>query len=192
MKNEAEIAEIVKVVGNYAETIWNWQTSKINGKDKMYATYALALADLPANVVALAMKKLSRSSKYWPSVAEIWETCEDIVHEAQGVHEATESEAWAEVQQQTKTAWVNKTPVFSSVEIELAAKRYGWHELCMLQSNEVGIARAQFGRYYTEIMTQKKQNAEMNRLLLSATQAQKNQLAAIAQLTMKAVEAHLA
>lgn len=189
MDNDNE-KEIVRIIARYAASLWPRQSKELTAVT--YAAYARVLSDISAQVVDMSLAELARTMTFFPAAAEIRTVAEKIIVAAAGQKQASESEAWAEVQQQVKTSWTNKTPAFSSAEIALAAKRFGWMELCTLQTNEVGIARAQFCRFYKEIIETKKEKSKIDQLLSSATQAQKNQLAAIAQLTAKAAETHTA
>ena len=61
-----------------------------------------------------------------------------------------------------------------------------------IMTQEVRRWGIQNERFYKEIIETKKEKSKIDQLLSSATQAQKNKLAAIAQLTAKAAETHTA
>lgn len=183
--------EIIHVLGNYAASVWARQSRDLEAVT--YAAYGRILSDLPAPVVDMAMAELARTMTFWPAAAEIRATADKIMAAATGQQIADETEAWAEVQARVRdTGLYHAMPEFSDAAITLAAKRYGWVELCTLEMDQVGVARAQFCRFYREIIDKKREKAQMDRLLASATPAQRSQLAAIAQLTAKATETHTA
>ena len=183
--------EIIHTLANYAASVWARQSRDLGAVT--YAAYGRILSDLPAPVVDMALAELARTMTFWPAAAEIRATADKIMAAVTGHYQADETEAWAEVQARVRdTGLYHAMPKFSSPAIALAAKRFGWLELCTLQSDQVGVARAQFCRFYQEIVKREAEKTQMDRMLASATPAQKNQLAAIAQLTTKAVGAHLA
>lgn len=190
MDNDNE-KEIVRIIARYAASLWPRQSKELTAVT--YAAYARVLSDISAQVVDMSLAELARTMTFFPAAAEIRTVAEKIIAAASGQNEASESEAWAEVQARVRdTGLYHAMPNFSTQSIMLAAKRFGWPELCTLQTNEVGIARAQFCRFYKEIIETKKEKSKIDQLLSSATQAQKNQLAAIVQLTAKAAETHTA
>lgn len=175
--------KIMGILGNYAATIWAKQTRDL--RPETYAAYARVLSDVPIEAVEAAMAELSRTNTFWPSAAEIFEETKKIIRAING-EEADESAAWEEVQREVRRVWLSgRAPDFTKPEIALAVKRYGWHELCTLQMDAVGIARAQFCRFYREIIDGNRERARMAQVMSRMAPAQLNQLRNVAQLVEK-------
>lgn len=184
MTHEQEIAQIV---GEYAVGAWPAQTKTF--LPVTYMLYARALAPFPTEAIKMAMEQLAYTSKFWPTIAEIVETIRTLQAAARGEHIPDASEAWAEIEMAVKKYHVYATPKFSTAEIELAAKRYGWADLCNLPADQAGIARAQIMRIYTEIIEQNAERHRMEYALSSATAEQRMKIAGSVKLIADIAEA---
>ena len=184
MTHEQEIAQIV---GEYAVGAWPAQTKTF--LPITYMLYARALAPFPVEAVKMAMEQLAYTSKFWPTIAEIVETIRTLQAAARGEHIPDASEAWAEIEMAVKKYFVYGKPKFSTPEIEMAAKRYGWDDLCSLPADQAGIARAQIMRIYTEIIRQKAERNLIEYSLNGATPEQKLKIAGSVKLIADIAEA---
>ena len=117
--------------------------------------YARALSGYQPKVVDAAMVKLLKTSKWFPTVAEIIEAIESMTNHArreEGHGELTSAEAWAEVMKNARVYHIYSPWRFSSPAVEQAAKQFGIAELCCLEVDAVNTARAQFMRIYDGVI----------------------------------------
>lgn len=126
--------------------------------------YSKVLSKLELVEIEAAMNKIILTSKFFPSVAEIYEQVQVMRNYAltkSGLaNNLTDAEAWENVQKVVKGhGQYSREPwIFANEKVERAARQYGLMELCRLESNEVGIARAQFMKIYNRIVS--KENAD--------------------------------
>ncbi|WP_027406190.1 hypothetical protein [Anaerovibrio sp. RM50] len=159
-------AEIIKLLTPYLMAFPN---SKMN--EGSLLVYSKALSGLELVEIEAAMNKLILTSKFFPSVAEIYEQARLVrqyaVAESSGVRDLTESEAWDNAMQVVKEhGLLNSEPWnFANEKVAKAARRFGLKELSLLRTDEVNIARGQFTRFYREIMNEDNDN-EYNKLVL--------------------------
>ena len=144
-------AEIVRTLAPY---LMAFPQSKINTGSLL--VYARALSPLSIAEVDAAMLKLMRTSKFFPTVAEIFEQAESVRETACGQETASVDEAWHDVMKQVHDAFVYREPAFSSDEIKRAALNMGWTALCNLEPDGMNTARAQFRDIYLGILRRKK------------------------------------
>lgn len=158
--------EIVKMLTPY---LMAFPHSKMN--EGSLIVYSKALSGLELVEIEAAMNKLILTSKFFPSVAEIYEQARTMkqyaLAEANGVHELSESEAWDNAMQVVKEhGLLNSEPWnFANEKVAKAARRFGLKELSLLRTDEVNIARAQFMKFYREIVNDDNNN-EYNKLVL--------------------------
>lgn len=110
--------------------------------------YAIALSELGEAELQAGVLKCMRTSKFFPSIAEIMDASLGMVKAITGTQEKSADEAWNEVQKQMVEAFIYKKPVFSTPEIEQAALAMGWTSLCNTPVEDMGTARAQFRKFY--------------------------------------------
>lgn len=130
--------------------------------------YSRALLPLSLAAIDAAMTKLLQTSVFFPSVAEIFKEADKM--EAFATSNAnggipTAAEAWEEVQRLVKDYYVYKKWEFSCPEVERAAKQFGINEMCLLESNAVNTARAQFMRIYDAVVNQDRESRQNQRAL---------------------------
>lgn len=121
-------------------------------------TYAVALSELAPVELVAGVLKCMRTCKFFPTIAEIMDASMDMVKVATDTREKSSDEAWNEVQRQMQEAFIYKTPVFSTPEIEQAAKAMGWISLCETPTDQIGTARAQFRGFYEAACQRSKQS----------------------------------
>lgn len=112
--------------------------------------YVMALNNIQPELLIKACNVLMTDSKFLPTIAEIVETAKAVNADKNRELPAW-SEAWAEIQKQVHDAFVYKKPVFSCPEIEQAAIRFGWMELCEAKTDDMPTIHAQVRRIYEDI-----------------------------------------
>ena len=155
--------EIVKALTPYMTV---YPTCKLDAVG--ITIYARALANIPAPVIDAAMRKLLYTSKWFPTVAEIFEAVESLHEEVErrnGNGNPTPAEAWAEVMRCAEIYHVSRPWKFSCEAVKKAAKQFGIYELCSLETEAVNTARAQFMRIYDGILKTAKVRKENERIL---------------------------
>lgn len=144
--------EIAKVVATYLAA---FPQSKLT--DAGLLVYVEALQQLDIATIKAALSKLMRTSKFFPSVAEIYEQAEAMTRHVKQDEQSTAAEAWGEVMGFAKSKGIYQSWDYSRPEIKEAVKIFGGREeLCMLEMDNVGVARAQFMKIYDALMARKK------------------------------------
>lgn len=125
-------------------------------KDGTIQVYGRLLADIPGAVLEQAAIQITRTSKWFPSVAELVEASTGLMVEIQAL--PSEFEAWEEVYRMMQTkGWYPRTdindrsgtPEFSHPLITRAVEVMGWKDLCM--SEELNYTRPQFYKVYNSL-----------------------------------------
>ena len=154
MSNETEI---IKVLAPYLAA---FPQSRMDRAGLMI--YAKALKELSTAEIDAAMLHLMRTLRFFPSVAEIFESAGVIRSAAlQNDGKPDAGQAWKEAMDCVKKFSVYKEWQYSCEEVKQACKRFGTRELCALQTTEVNTARAQFMRIYKEILETAKVRREV-------------------------------
>lgn len=161
MDKEHQVA-IIKTLMPYLAAL---PQSKIN--EGSLVIYARALSCLSLEQIDAAMLKLMRTSKFFPTVAEIFEQVENIQHFARGTNAPTADEAWGEAMKQAHDKSVYSKWEYSCEAVKIAVKRFGKNELCCLETDNVNTARAQFMRIYESVIKQSK-DKKTNKSVLKA------------------------
>lgn len=135
--------------------------------------YADILEDKPAEKVAVVMKKLCKTSKFFPRIADIVEAIEALDEyqaKADGQGTLTPAEAWEAVMETCKSHSIySKEPwVFVNADVERSARMFGLLELASIEAKDINIARAQYMRIYASVVSQRKEEAENKKLLAIA------------------------
>ncbi|MDU2064391.1 MAG: hypothetical protein E6713_06065 [Sporomusaceae bacterium] len=139
--------------------------------------YAIALSDMDLGAVSAGVTRCMRTNTFFPSIPEIREAAQVMEEHVMGTAMKTADEAWKEVLEQIQVAHIYKTPQFSTPEIEVAARRMGWIDLCQTQSDKTSIVRAQFFKIYASVCQQKREKRINDQVLqtLSGCQMIKSQ-----------------
>ena len=124
--------------------------------EKSLVIYAKALSELSIAEIDAAMLKILRTSKFFPSVSEIFEQAEAMRNYAGASDMPTPGEAWQEAMREAHDKFVYGEWELSTPEIEQAVKSFGKMALCELESEGMNTARAQFMRIYTGICERKR------------------------------------
>ena len=141
--------EIDRAIDALAPLICAYPAARIT--EETIQVYAVALSELHETEIAAGVLRCIRTCKFFPSIAEIMDASQSVVKAANGTTCKSPDEAWKEVVQQMKDAFVYRKPVFSTPEIEQAALSMGWNSLCETPVDQAGVARAQFLRLYESV-----------------------------------------
>ena len=112
--------------------------------------YVSQLKSIPPQMLMQACNVIISTKDFLPSVAEIVQTVKAINADKDS-EPLPWSEAWAEILKQMQDAFIYKKPVFSRPEIEQAAMRFGWMNLCEVKTDDLPIVHAQVRRIYEDI-----------------------------------------
>jgi hypothetical protein len=110
--------------------------------------YARALQDVPLDELDAAMVRLMRTSKFFPTVAEILESVKTTREVISGKDTSGAGAAWHEAMELVRHVGPYRPWTYSSPAVERAVKQFGKIELCELETDDVNTARAQFMRIY--------------------------------------------
>ena len=124
--------------------------SKIN--EGSLVIYAKALSSLSIAEIDAAMLKIMKTSKWFPTIAEIFEASENIETFITGKSKPTADMAWAEAMKLAHDKWIYGKWEYSCKEVELAVNYFGKMELCQIETDNINTARAQFMRIYESVL----------------------------------------
>ena len=163
-KSQEKLMDITKMLSPYLAVFPSCKIDSVG-----LVMYAKALLPLSLPVIEAALIKLLQTSVFFPSVAEIFKAADEmeefVLAQTSGSRVPTAAEAWEEVQRLVKDCYVYKKWEFSCPQVEKAAKQFGIKELCVLESNAVNTARAQFMRIYDSIVNQNLADRQNQRAL---------------------------
>lgn len=163
-KSQEKLMDITKMLSPYLAVFPSCKIDSVG-----LVMYAKALLPLSLPVIEAALIKLLQTSVFFPSVAEIFKEADEMerfaLAKSSGSRVPTAAEAWEEVQRLVKDCYVYKKWEFSCQQVEKAAKQFGIKELCVLESNAVNTARAQFMRIYDSIVNQNLADRQNQRAL---------------------------
>lgn len=163
-KSQEKLMAITKMLSPYLAVFPSCKIDSVG-----LVLYAKALQPLSLPAIEAAMAKLHQTSTFFPSVAEIFKEADEMerfaLAKSSGSRVPTAAEAWEEVQRLVKDCYVYKKWEFSCPQVEKAAKQFGIKELCVLESNAVNTARAQFMRIYDSIVNQNLADRQNQRAL---------------------------
>lgn len=163
-KSQEKLMAITKMLSPYLAVFPSCKIDSVG-----LVMYAKALLPLSLPAIEAALIKLLQTSVFFPSVAEIFKEADEMerfaLAKSSGSRVPTAAEAWEEVQELVKDCYVYKKWEFSCPQVERAAKQFGIKELCVLESNAVNTARAQFMRIYDSIVNQNLADRQNQRAL---------------------------
>ena len=148
--------------------------SKIE-KDSL-KVYARALNCLSLEQINAAMLKLMKTSKWFPTISEIFEASENIETFITGKSKPTADMAWAEAMKLAHDKWIYGKWEYSCKEVELAVNYFGKMELCQLETDNINTARAQFMRIYESVLKRQRDIKTNGEVLNQLPQKQVNVL----------------
>ena len=164
MGEKNKLAEIIKLLTPYLAVFPSCKVDSVG-----LVLYAKALISLPVPAIDAAMVKLLQTHTFFPAVAEIFQEADAMrqhaLEEATGKHLPTAAEAWAEVQSHVRRCGLYAKWEYSCEEVEQATQQFGKYELCMLETDAVNTARAQFMRIYESVLKRGREKMENQRAL---------------------------
>ena len=133
----SEVAELVAMlIAAYPRAHINEATSRI---------YEADLIDLDADMAHRAVVKLRRSSKWFPTIAEIREAAHDIA----SPNQSTALEAWGKVCSAAERRGSHWSPRFRCAITQRCVEAMGWRYIC--RSGNDAADRARFVQLYDEL-----------------------------------------
>ena len=127
--------------------------------------WSLLLGDMPYEIAKAAVIKVCRSSRFFPSVAEIVDAAHELDPRTDKL--PTAAEAWEEVKKLLSSVgpYVSeKRPlIFSCQTVGRAARSIGWQQLCNSENPEAD--RAHFMRIYESMRSKHRETTELNKAL---------------------------
>ncbi len=163
-------AEIIKLLQRYFAAYPNSQMDA-----GALAFYARALAPLSIETIDAAMMMLIRTSKFFPSIAEVFQAAQSLIDYMENKRPSA-TEAWAEVMREARRKHLYKPWDYSCDEVQKAVAAFGKQELCTLEEDKVGIARAQFMKMYNEIVQAEKDRRRYDAVVAEIERESKPQL----------------
>jgi hypothetical protein len=120
--------------------------------------WAEMLADIPYEVVEVAVKKFILESSYPPTIAEIRKQAMEIATSPED--KIGSAEAWGEVERAIRLyGYYNEAEALKSMSPQTAkvVKYIGWREICL--SEEPGVVRGQFLKMYEQLQERERKEA---------------------------------
>lgn len=127
--------------------------------------YARALQDIPLDEIDAAMLRLMRTSRFFPTVAEILESVKSTRDVISQKDTASAGAAWQEAMNLVKRIGPYGPWTYSSPAVERAVKQFGKMELCELETDAMNTARAQFMKIYNVEAEREKAREEVHATL---------------------------
>lgn len=124
--------------------------------EPVVTAWALMMPDIPFAVARAAVIKVCRSSKFFPSIAEIVEASHELDPKKEKL--PTAAEAWEEVGRLIRNVGPYRQPRYSCDTVRRAAQSVGWLQLCT--GNNPEADRAHFLRLYESMCGRLKENNE--------------------------------
>lgn len=131
----------------------------IPDKDAFDIWYGL-LSDLPYEVANAAVQQHMLTNKFAPTIAEIREQAANVVNGPQ----KDAGQAWADVKKAvSKYGYYEPAKGLASLDpvTRQAAERFGFRELCDMETDDNNTARAQFMRIYNEIVNREREDSKI-------------------------------
>lgn len=118
------------------------------------------LGDLPADLLAAAVRSHIERSQWLPSVAEIRQAAVKLMRQGSPAQESA-IDAWGSVKREVRRVGSYGAPYFVNPITARVVQRMGWREICLSEDPEA-VVRAQFERYYNAEMTRAEEQAGMS------------------------------
>lgn len=144
LMSEVETRKIVKIL-----TAMGLANPPKVGEDQLVAAYQMVWSDLPADLIADAVRTYSRSGNtFWPQPGVLRTLA---LQSGAGIPDA--EVAWAEVQRALGRYTISEVPPWSSVVLQKAVEAVGWRSICMTDDEGLGTLRAQFRTAYQSMLS---------------------------------------
>ena len=130
--NREETAGILRIL----RTVW----PKEPISDDRVTAYQWAFEDRSYGEVEAAVKRWLKTSKWFPTPAELLE----VISTEQVAPELVPEVAWSEVLSEASRVGANGVPTWSNPLIGQACRAIGWREICLTDERHYPTLRAQF------------------------------------------------
>lgn len=141
--------------------------SKMKSKElKAIEIYAMALKDIPIDLLKKGIMRCINEYEYFPSVATIRKMCESLVDEVKGAKYLPWSQAWEIIYK----GWCEGSPYkpepdWKTAEIAETVHSFGWMSLLEAPSEQTMAIRAQMKAMYENIINRKKEHINNRNVL---------------------------
>ena len=156
-KLDAETQKKVEILSTIAQAYPN---TKITPQG--IAVMVSALKNVPSQALNMAMQRILQTSRFFPTVADIYDTLSSLEHTLNPKKfPPSVEDAWKDVQNQVNNYRPGHPPVFIHPAIKKAVDYIGWLTFRTVLEKDVGILRAQFRDSYKNIvlnLEEKRQN----------------------------------
>lgn len=123
------------------------------------------VASLSLAEVKAAVLKLTRTSHYAPTVADVFDAAQELRDEASGITRLTGGEAWQKVLEEVRSKGRGEKWVITEATARAVEQMGGKYFLCMMEESKLDSARRDFIRLY-DAETTKSRNKQANRAVL--------------------------
>lgn len=157
--------EIVKKLGVFMSL---WPAAKIT--EAQLIMYAELLLEVKLDIIDAAMIKLSKTSTFVPSVAEILKAAEEISNVRNNTSVPTAEEAYFEAMHEARMRSPHDTWKFSHPYVQRAVEIIGKYELCYSPEMASSTNRKDFFRIYDSVVARAREdkvNQDVIRLINS-------------------------
>lgn len=171
MATPSEIsAELRRILAAYPQHAARLEPQSVTA---MLEVWQSDLADLPADLLAMACRNHRERSQWLPSIAEIRSSAVSLMRQASPADQDW-NDAYAELQRQILRIGYTGTPEWNNPALAQTVKTMGgWWSVCQNEDPE-GVFRAQFRDTYNIViarMEQKVQQSSMVREFIGAMSA---------------------
>jgi len=141
--------------------------SKLKGKEiKAIEIYAMALKDIPLELLKKGIMRCVQEEEFLPSIATIRKKCESLVEEVQGTKVLPWDQAWEIIYK----GWCEGSPYkpdpdWKTPEIAQTVHRFGWHSLLEAPADQTMAIRAQMKVMYENICSRAKEHTKNQNVL---------------------------
>lgn len=133
--------------------------------DKQLQFYVEMLLDIPVELVSAAVELLIKTSNWLPTIAEIRSKAEEVHRQVNGIEEESWSKAWEDVCLAIKRHGMDNGLGYLD-ELTLATvRRVGWRNICMCDSRQLDILRAQFRDIYNAAAVKDRECRRINAVI---------------------------
>jgi len=133
-----------------------YPSAQTKDPEPIATAWGMMLPDIPYPIAKAAVIRVCRSSKFFPSVAEIVEAAQELDPRYEKL--PTAAEAWEEVSRLIRNSGPNRFPVYSCDTVRRAAQAIGMAQLCWGENQEAN--RAHFLRIYESMRAKHRERGE--------------------------------
>ena len=138
-----------------------YPSAQAKDPEPIVKAWSLMLPDFPYAIARAAVIRVCRSSKFFPSIAEIVEAAQELDPRHEKL--PTAAEAWEEVNRLIQEAGPSRVPAYSCDTVRRAVRAIGWSQLCWGDNPEAN--RAHFLRIYESMRVKHHETSENEKAL---------------------------